>query len=245
MKDQIWDSGYGYGPLAGKNMREIIRYKLKVALPMALYGVFYLVSFALIENRNCLRFTVIHTAVDDMIPFCELFIIPYLLWFVYAFGFTFYLFLQDEKSYHEAAAFLVIGMTVFLAVSVFFPNILLLRPETMPRHNFFTYLCEKLYAIDTPTNVTPSIHVYNSLCVMIAVWKTDASLVRTRASKIFMTLFGFLIILSTMFLKQHSFSDVLIATGFALFSYILVYRMGFVFVGNKRRRIIYESVFEH
>ena len=60
-----------------------------------------------------------------------------------------------------------------------------------------------------------------------------------------MTLFGFLIILSTMFLKQHSFSDVLIATGFALFSYILVYRMGFVFVGNKRRRVIYESVFEH
>ena len=69
MKDQIWDSGYGYGPLAGKNMQEIIRYKTKVALPMALYGVFYLVSFALIENRNCLRYTVIHTAVDDMIPF--------------------------------------------------------------------------------------------------------------------------------------------------------------------------------
>ena len=197
MKELIWDSGYGFGPLA------------------------------------------------DMIPFCEVFIIPYLMWFVYAFGFAFYMFLQDEKSYHEVAAFLVIGMTVFLAVSVFFPNILLLRPETMPRNNVFTYLVERLYAVDTPTNVTPSIHVYNSLAVMIAVWRTDAKLVRSKMSKILMTVLGFLIILSTMFLKQHSFSDVIVATGLALFSYILVYRLGFVFVGKERRRVIYESVFEH
>ena len=245
MRNQIRNSRYGFGPLAGKSTQEIIRYKMKVALPMALYGVFYLVSFALIENRNCLRYTVIHTAVDDMIPFCEVFIIPYLLWFVYAFGFTFYLFMTDEKSYHEAATFLVIGMTVFLAVSVFFPNILLLRPETMPRHNFLTYLCERLYAIDTPTNVTPSIHVYNSLCVMIAVWHTDAKLVQTKARKLFMTFFGFLIILSTMFLKQHSFSDVVIATGLALVSYILVYKMGFVFIRKRQRRVRYRSVYEH
>ena len=212
---------------------------------MAAYAVFYLATFALIENWNRLHYTVIHTAVDDMIPFCEVFIIPYLMWFVYAFGFAFYMFLQDEKSYHEVAAFLVIGMTIFLALSVVFPNILLLRPETMPRNNVFTYMVERLYAVDTPTNVTPSIHVYNSLCVMIAVWKTDAKLVRSRVSKTAMTVLGFLIILSTMFLKQHSFSDVIIATGLALFSYILVYRLGFVFVGKERRRVIYESVFEH
>ena len=237
MKELIWDSGYGFGPLAGKSMPEIVRYKAKLAAPMAAYGVFYLVTFALIENWNRLHYTVIHTAVDDMIPFCEVFIIPYLMWFVYAFGFAFYMFLQDEKSYHEVAAFLVaaflvIGMTVFLAVSVFFPNILLLRPETMPRNNIFTYMVERLYAVDTPTNVTPSIHVYNSLAVMIAVWRTDAKLVRSKMSKILMTVLGFLIILSTMFLKQHSFSDVIVATGLALFSYILVYRLGFVFAGT-------------
>ena len=70
------------------------------------------------------------------------------------------MFLQDEKSYHEVCTFLVIGMTLFLAVSVVFPNILFLRPETPPRNNIFTYMCERLFAIDTPTNVTPSIHVY-------------------------------------------------------------------------------------
>lgn len=244
MKDQLWDSGYGYKPLAGKALPEIIRYKLKLAVPMAAYGVFYLVAFALIENWNRLHYTVIHTTVDDLIPFCEVFIIPYLLWFVYAFGFAFYMFLQDEKSYHEVCTFLVIGMTLFLAVSVVFPNILFLRPETPPRNNIFTYMCERLFAIDTPTNVTPSIHVYNSICVMIAVWKTDAKLFGSKMSRVLMTVLGFLIILSTMFLKQHSFSDVVVATGLALACYILVYRMGFVFIGSKKSRLLYESVFE-
>ena len=228
MKELIWDSGYGFGPLAGKSMPEIVRYKAKLAAPMAAYGVFYLVTFALIENWNRLHYTVIHTAVDDMIPFCEVFIIPYLMWFVYAFGFAFYMFLQDEKSYHEVAAFLVIGMTVFLAVSVFFPNILLLRPETMPRNNIFTYMVERLYAVDTPTNVTPSIHVYNSLAVMIAVWRTDAKLVRSKMSKILMTVLGFLIILSTMFLKQHSVGDVLSGLALAGIGYSMVYIKGLV-----------------
>ena len=80
---------------------------------------------------------------------------------------------------------------------------------------------------------------------MIAAWKTDAPMMRAKANRIFMTVFGFLIILSTMFLKQHSFSDVINAIMLALISYILIYRIGFVFVGSDRRKVLYKSVFEH
>jgi membrane-associated phospholipid phosphatase len=48
--------------------------------------------------------------------------------------------------------------------------------------------------------------------------------------KIAMALMGLSIILATMFIKQHSFSDVVIATGLSLCSYILVYKLGFVFI---------------
>ena len=242
---QLLDSFSGSGPLSGKRFSSVVRYKIRLSVPMALYMIFYCVTFAVIENWNRLHYTIIHTAVDDMIPFCEVFIIPYLLWFAYSVGFTFYMLLEDEKSYHEIGTFLAIGMTAFLAVSIVFPNILMLRPETMPRDNIFTDLCRMLYAVDTPTNVSPSIHVYNSIAVMIAVWKTDAQLMRSRIVKVLMTALGFMIILSTMFLKQHSFSDVVIATGLAIFSYILVYRMGFVFIGARRRRVRYRSVYEH
>ncbi len=231
-------SGSGYGSLAGKDPFAYLQYKMRVALPMALYMVFYLVTFAVIERWDRLQYTIIHNKADDLIPFCELFIIPYLLWFVYAAGFVIYMLFVDEKSYHEVCTFLAIGMTVFLVVSILFPNILVLRPDVMPRDNLFTRLCRVLYAVDTPTNVTPSIHVYNSVCIMIAAHKTDAGLMRAKASKVFITVLGFLIILSTMFLKQHSFSDVVNAIALALISYLLIYRLGFVFAGRKRTKVL-------
>ena len=241
-KKRLLNSGYGF--MSALDPSSILYKKSRIGIPMALYMVFYCVTFVLTENWNRLHYTVIHTAVDDRIPFCEIFIIPYLLWFVYMTGFTLYMLMQDEKSYHEVCTFLVIGMTVFLVVSIFFPNFLFLRPESMPRDNILTRICAALYAADTPTNVTPSIHVYNSICVMIAVWKTDAKLMRSTAVKVFMTALGFSIILATMFLKQHSFSDVVIAAGLSIFSYILVYKMGFVFIDSRKRRTVFKSVLE-
>ncbi len=241
-KRRLLNSRYGF--LSALDPSSILYEKARIAVPMILYMVFYGVTFVLTENWNRLHYTVIHTAVDDRIPFCEVFIIPYLLWFAYVTGFTVYMLMQDEKSYHEVCTFLAIGMTVFLVVSIFFPNILFLRPESMPRDNILTRLCAALYAVDTPTNVTPSIHVYNSISVMIAVWKTDAKLMRSKAVKVFMTALGFSIILATMFLKQHSFSDVVIAAGLSIFSYILVYRMGFLFIGSRKRRTVFKSVLE-
>ena len=221
----------------------VFRYKVRAASPMLLYMVFYLVVFKLLENWSRLHYTIIHNAVDDLIPFCPVFVIPYLFWFVYVSGFAVYMLLYDEDNYHELCTFLVIGMTAFLTISILFPNILLLRPRTLNANSFCSFLCTRLYAIDTPTNVTPSIHVYNSIGVMIASWRTNAGKMRALSAKLFMAISGFLIILSTMFIKQHSFSDVIIATGFALFSYILVYKMGWVIIGKEKRKLLYQSVF--
>lgn len=223
-------AGKPHGSLVTRRLSPQIQRKLRLAVPMVLYMLFYCAGFLVIENWNRLHYTVIHTVVDDMIPFCEWFIIPYLLWFLYVSGFTIYMLFTDEKSYHEICTYLAIGMTVFLVVSAVFPNILFLRPQTMPRDNVLTRICGILYAADTPTNVTPSIHVYNSIAVMIAAVRTDAKLFRSWFSKAAMAAIGLSIILATMFLKQHSFSDVVIATGLALCCYILVYKLEFVFI---------------
>ena len=47
------------------------------------YFVVYLLWFAYVEKTVTSHFHVIHMALDDVIPFCEYFIIPYLLWFAY------------------------------------------------------------------------------------------------------------------------------------------------------------------
>ena len=217
--------------------------KIKVLTPMVCYMLAYMVSFMLIEHWNRLHYTVIHTVVDDVIPFVPVFIIPYLLWFPYVTFAILFLLMVSEKSYHKLCTVLAIGMTVFIAVSVVFPNIHLLRPESMPVDNAFTRMIGLLYLADTPTNLTPSIHVFNSLAVIGAMWDWDW---RTESGKIYSgrvrafwravtTILGLSITLSTMFIKQHSFSDVVIAFALFLFTYILVYRFEFTFIGGSRR----------
>ena len=47
------------------------------------YFVVYMIWFVWLESRADEPYHVIHFPLDDYIPFCEYFIIPYLLWFAY------------------------------------------------------------------------------------------------------------------------------------------------------------------
>ena len=211
---------------------------------MFCYMIAYLVCFGLIEQWNRLHYTVIHTVVDDVIPFSPVFVIPYILWFPYVTVFALFLLMKNEDAYHRLCTTLAIGMTVFIIVSIIYPNIHLLRPETMPVDNVFTRMISKLYLVDTPTNLTPSIHVFNSLAIIASAWNwnwtTDDGKVfsnRIRSlCRVFLTVLGALITLSTMLIKQHSFSDVVIAIALYLLTHFLVYRLDFVFIGGKRVR---------
>ena len=150
------------------------KYGLKLIVP--LYMVFYLVSFHWLEQRETYGFHVIHSSFDSAIPFCEFFIVPYVLWFFYI-GVTVLWFMfknKDQKEYMQFIVSLGIGMTLFIFVSWIYPNIHFLRPEVFPRENIFTDWVRMLYSIDTPTNILPSIHVYNSVAAYIAISRCKA-----------------------------------------------------------------------
>lgn len=84
-------------------------------------------------------------------------------------------------------------------------------------------MVKQLYAVDTSTNVLPSIHVYNSLGAYIAVSHCN-KLKQHRWIQILTLLLTISIILSTMFLKQHSIIDVVAAFFMAGILYIIVYK---------------------
>lgn len=187
-----------------------------------LYCILYLACFAYLEETVTKKFHIITMPVDLKIPFCEFFIIPYLLWFVYiAFG-VMYFFFRQKEDYYKLCAFLFTGMTVFLIVSAVYPNGHYLRPQTFERENFCTELVRWLYQTDTPTNLFPSIHVYNSLGIHIALTHSEC-LKDKKAVRAASFVLCVSIILSTMFLKQHSVFDVLTAFGMAAVMYYLVY----------------------
>lgn len=200
-----------------------LQQKFKVALPALIYFAIYLTWFYLIEHMHGRNYTIIHMKADYKIPFCEVFIIPYLLWFGYIAWIMIYLLFTNTNDFHKCCRFLFTGMTVFLIISTLFPNIHYLRPFIMPRDNIFCDLVMSLYRMDTSTNLWPSIHVYNSLGVLLAVIHNERLGSRTWIKWGCFALSSS-IILSTMFLKQHSVFDVMTAFIMAAIVYIMVYR---------------------
>ena len=210
----------------------------KYVFPALIYLLLYLVWFLYLEKTVTQNYTVIHMAIDDYIPFCEVFIIPYYLWFAYVAVIVVYLALTSKTDFLRACAFLFTGMTVFLIISTLWPNGQHLRPATMPRDNIFTQLVVRLYRTDTPTNIWPSIHVYNAIGAHLAIAKCSR-LAKYKKMMFFSFLLCVSIILSTMFLKQHSAFDVLTALGLALVMYGLVYGREAI---TAFRKILYEKI---
>lgn len=114
-------------------------------------------------------------------------------------------------------------MTIFLTISTLFPNGHHLRPAVLPRDNIFTMMVSHLYKADTPTNLWPSIHVYNSLGAHFAIMKNN-KLSGKRPVRVLSLLLCISIILSTMFIKQHSVFDVVTAFIMAAVMYGIVYK---------------------
>ena len=186
------------------------------------YIFLYLPWFAWLEKNVRSNYHVMHTALDDMIPFCEYFIVPYLLWFVYVAGTVLYFLFTSREDYYRTCIFLFSGMTISLIICTFFHNGTDLRPVIDPDKNVFSAITAALYRTDTSTNVFPSIHVFNSIAVHVSIRKS-ARLRRHTWVRLGSGLMMTAICLSTMFLKQHSVIDV---AGAAVLSYIIY---GFVY----------------
>ncbi|MEY8516277.1 phosphatase PAP2 family protein [Lachnospiraceae bacterium 29-84] len=199
------------------------------------YMLIYLVWFAYLERTVTRRFHVIHMAVDDYIPFVELFIVPYLLWFGYVAVAIVYFFFKDVQDYYKLCIFLFVGMTVFLVVSTVYPNGHYLRPRVFERDNIFVDMVKALQMVDTPTNLFPSIHVYNSIGVHISVMQSQRLKEKKWIRRISFVLM-LSIIAATMFLKQHSVFDVITGCVMGAVMYTLVYGIDY----QTSRKRVYE-----
>ena len=126
------------------------------------------------------------------------------------------------------------GMTLFLIISTLWPNGHHLRPAVLPRDNVFSDLVILLWRADTPTNLWPSIHVYNSLGAHFAVVHSSV-FSRRKGLRMASLVLAVSIILSTMLLKQHSVFDVVTGLLLGGIMYVVVYRREWVFSPKAQR----------
>ncbi|GLC78008.1 phosphatase PAP2 family protein [Lacrimispora brassicae] len=191
------------------------------------YAFIYIPWFIYLEKTVTNHYHIMHVAIDDLIPFNEYFIIPYLLWFAYIAAAVWYFFFTNVKDYYRLCTMLFTGMTISLVVCTVFPNGTDLRPVIDPGKNICSTIVGILYSTDTCTNVFPSIHVYNSICVHIAVIHSER-LKKYRLLKTGSLLLMISICLATVFLKQHSAFDGLGSLVMAYVMYHFVYSDSYV-----------------
>ena len=171
----------------------------------AAYFVCYLIAFFAFEKFIVPTY-MIHAALDDKIPFCEWFIFPYFAWFPLIACSLIYFLRHSKKDYLRLCFLMYTGMTICLLIYLCFPNGLDLRVE-LTRDNWPSKLVGALQAMDTPTNVCPSIHVLVTVVIDMVVLHSKELSGKTGV-KAGVTVLAVLICLSTVFLKQHSVIDV-------------------------------------
>lgn len=182
-----------------------------------------MLAFRYVEQRN-VPINIIHMKIDDYIPFCEYFIVPYLLWFAYVAVTVFYFafFNKNKQEYWQFILTLGIGMTLFIFVSLLYPNGQNLRSE-LTGDSIFIHLVQYLYTIDTPTNILPSIHVFNSIACCIAIFQ-HKPFQKRKALLTGTAILTTLIVMATVFLKQHTLVDVIAAVALNIVCFQLLYK---------------------
>lgn len=168
------------------------------------------------------KYHIIYMPIDDKIPFLEIFIVPYLLWFAYVAVTMAYFFFKDINGFYKLCFFLFTGMTLFLVISTIYPNGQNLRPDMFPRENIFTNFIQQIYNADAPVNIFPSIHAYNSIGTHIAITKNE-NLKKKKWLQTGSLILMISIVCSTVFIKQHSLIDIISAIALSGIIYQLVY----------------------
>ncbi len=207
-----------YRPLRWSNLTSESYRHLILLLFWPIFGILF---FFVERGSITSNFHIVHCALDDIIPFCEYFLIPYLFWFIFICGIMLYSLLFDIDAFKNFMYYTIITYSITMLIYFLYPTAQQLRPVYFERNNIFTYLLGIFYELDTSTNVCPSLHVIGSVAVMHAAWNSRHF--STAAWRIVFLTATLLISISTVFLKQHSVIDVFAALPVCFLAYKAVY----------------------
>ncbi len=186
------------------------------------YLLFYMAAFQWLEVNIVPKY-IVYCRLDGLIPFCEEFIIPYIFWFPYIAGIFIWFSRRGWEDFKKLCLMVFSGLTICLVIYYLFPTGLTLRFTESPHERGALYhLVVLLRAIDTPTNVCPSIHVMNTVMVFQAICGLSDLKHRKWTIAIHFVIMV-LICASTVFLDQHSIIDVICGILMSLVIHEVVY----------------------
>ena len=195
-----------------------------------LYLPVYLAMYFTVEHVVTDNYWPTQTAIDNYIPFCEYFVIPYDSWSILLFVLGVFFIVKDPESFRRYMWFIAIAYTTATLFCFIVPNGQDLRPAVLPRQNFCTWLLQMTWAADNNANVFPSVHVLGVMAAISAMWHSPKM---KRVWQIIGTVWFTIIAASTLLVKQHAFIDLAAALVWGGVVYVIVY----VIIGHKRDRM--------
>lgn len=208
-------------------LRSVLRFILGSAenrrnLLLASFWLVFGLSFYALEWLVPERqYHVMYHPIDDLIPFCELFLIPYLFWFVFMVGAYFYTYFANPAAFRRMMLFTILTYGGGLLMFVLYPTCQNLRPLVFERDNLLTQVMAWFYTCDTSTNVCPSLHVCGSLAAAFGF--VDTKRFSTPGWKAAIYIVALTICISTVFVKQHSIIDTVFGFVFSGYAWLLIY----------------------
>lgn len=178
------------------------------------HGMFFL------TERLPLTYTVVHSPLDDLIPFLPVFVIPYIAWYGYITLPLIYLCFREKALFCKLCRVMIPGMAIANVLFVLFPTAVDFRPEAIGE-GLSLALCRWIYSCDRPVNVCPSLHCFEAVAIHLTVFR-GTKFSGCWGSRIASGVLVALICMATVCIKQHSVIDAVlgIAMAFVLFAIV-------------------------
>ena len=142
--------------------------------------------------------------IDEKIPFIKYFIIPYYIWFILLIGLPYYYYKKDKDILAKYVISYVVCVIVASIIFTVYPSIVQ-RPDYLPNNNIINLMVNFIYWIDSPAvNCFPSMHCAVSMLFILTISNSKNTKFYFRISII---LISILIMIATLYVKQHVFID--------------------------------------
>lgn len=210
--------------------------RLKPLLYVLIFPIYLLIFFWVEKVVPTEGYWVSYLPIDDKIPFLEGFAVFYFVWYAMLGALGLHLLFFNAAGFRRYMIFIGVSFSAAMLFCLAFPNGQDLRPdlETLGRDNLFTRMMASIYRADTNTNVLPSVHVIGAFAVLFGAWH-DPAVRRLRWAIPVTAVLTVLVSLSTVFVKQHSLLDVIVAIPYCFLCYFFIYRLPSLIRAKKKK----------
>ena len=146
---------------------------------------------------------IIGNVIDTKIPFNSYFIVFYYMWFFMILLMPYYYYKRDKKLFLQYVLCYLASVLISTIIFIVYPT-QVIRPD-IKITNIFTLLTYIIYFIDTPAiNCFPSMHCAISMLFILTITSSKHTKLK---NKIIVIIASILIMISTLYTKQHVFVD--------------------------------------